>query len=240
MEGAPKYNRWLFDRCVPYLGTQVLDAGAGIETFSELASPGREVVALEPDPDLAPVLERRFAGRPNVTVIEGAAGEVSGRFDSVICLNVLEHIRDDAGALARFHDVLVPGGRLLLLVPAHPSLYGSIDRAVAHERRYDKRGLRELLVRTGFEIETLRLVNPLGALGWLYSSRIRKTEQVPEGPLSLYDRLVPLLRALDRVELPVGLLVWAVGRRGAAEDAQEERAEDPLDAERDEREAEQP
>ncbi len=240
MEGAQKYNRWLFDRCLPYLGTRVLDAGAGIGTFSELASPGREVVALEPDPELASVLRRRFEGRSNVTVVEGTAEDVSGRFDSVICLNVLEHIRDDAGALARFRDVLMPGGRLLLLVPAHPSLFGSIDRAVAHERRYDKRGLRELLMRTGFDLETLRLVNPLGALGWLYSSRIRKTEQVPEGPLLLYDRLVPLLRALDRVELPVGLSVWAVARRGAAEHAQEERAEDGLDTERDEREAEQP
>lgn len=240
MEGAPKYNRWLFDRCLPYLGARVLDAGAGIGTFSELASPGREVVALEPDPELAAVLRRRFEGRPNVTVLEGSAEDVSGRFDSVICLNVLEHIRDDGAALSRFHDVLVPGGRLLLLVPAHPSLFGSIDRAVAHERRYDKRGLRELLARTGFEVETLRLVNPLGALGWLYSSRIRKTEQVPEGPLAFYDRLVPILRALERVELPVGLSVWAVARGGAAEDAQEERAEDALDAERDEREAEEP
>jgi len=228
MEAAERYNRWLFDRCEPYLGRRVLDAGAGIGTFSELASPGREVVALEPDPELAAVLKRRFAGRTDVTVAEGAAEDVEGRFDSVVCLNVLEHIPDDVGALKRFHEVLVPGGRLLLLVPAHPSLFGSIDRAVAHERRYDKGGLRSQLVRTGFAVETLRLVNPLGALGWLWSSRIRQTEQVPEGPLLLYDRLVPVLRLLDRVEWPLGLSVWAVG---AAEDAQEECAEDPLDGE---------
>jgi SAM-dependent methyltransferase len=240
MEEAPRYNHWLFDRCAPYLGTRVLDAGAGIGTFSELASPGREVVALEPDPELVPVLRSRFRGREDVTVVAGTAEDVTGRFDSVVCLNVLEHIRDDAGALARFHDVLVSGGRLLLIVPAHPSLYGAIDRAVAHERRYDKSGLRELLERTGFEVETLRLVNPLGALGWFWSSRIRKSEQVPEGPLRLYDRLVPLLRLLERFELPVGLSVWAVARRRAAEDTQEERAEDALDGKRDERQAEQP
>ncbi|HEX9415438.1 MAG TPA: class I SAM-dependent methyltransferase [Gaiellaceae bacterium] len=240
MAEAPRYNRWLFDRCAPYLGRRVLDAGAGIGTFSELAAPGREVVALEPDPELVSVLRSRFRGRRDVTVVAGTAEDVSGRFDSVVCLNVLEHISDDAGALAHFFDVLVPGGRLLLLVPAHPSLYGAIDRAVAHERRYDKRGLRELLERMGFVAETLRLVNPLGALGWLWSSRICKSEQVPEGPLRLYDRLVPLLRLLDRVELPVGLSIWAVARRRPAEHAQEERAEDTLDGERDERQAEQP
>ena len=213
MESARNYNRWLFERCESYLGERVLDAGAGIGTFTQLASAGREVVALEPDPELAPALRRRFDGHTNVTVVEGTAEDVSGEFDSVICLNVLEHIRDDVATLGQFHDLLVPGGRLLLLVPAHPSLYGATDRAVAHERRYRKQDLRARLRSAGFDIETLRLVNPLGALGWFFSSRLRKREQVPEGPLLLYDRLVPALRLLDRLELPVGLSVWAVARR---------------------------
>jgi len=213
MESARNYNRWLFERCEPYLGERVLDVGAGIGTFSELASDGRAVVALEPDPELAPALRRRFEGRPNVTVVEGTVEDVGGEFDSIICLNVLEHIRDDVTALRRFHDLLVPGGRLLLLVPAHPELYGTIDRTVAHERRYRKHDLNARLRSVGFEVETLRLVNPLGALGWFVSSRLRNREQVPDGPLSFYDRLVPALRLLDRFELPVGLSVWTVARR---------------------------
>ena len=126
---------------------------------------------------------------------------------------MLEHIPDDVATLRRFHDLLVPGGRLLLLVPAHPELYGATDRAVAHERRYRKQDLRARLASVGLGVETLRLVNPLGALGWFVSSRLRNREQVPEGPLLLYDRLVPALRLLDRVDLPVGLSVWAVARR---------------------------
>jgi SAM-dependent methyltransferase len=213
MEEARNYNRWLFARCEPYMGRRVLDAGAGIGTFTELAAPGREVVALEPDPELAPVLRRRMEALQNVTVVEGTAEQVDGEFDSVVCMNVLEHIPDDEAALRRFHDVLRPGGRLLLLVPAHPALYGGIDRAVAHERRYAKVGLREKLVGAGFGVERLRYVNPLGALGWLVSSRLRNREQVPEGPLLLYDRLVPILRQLDRVDVGVGLSLWAVARR---------------------------
>ena len=213
MEAARNYNAWLFSRCEPHLGRRVLDVGAGIGTFVELAAPGREVVAVEPDPAFWPVLAERFGESPNVEVVQGTADDVAGSFDSILCLNVLEHIADDLSTLCRFHELLVPGGKLLLLVPAHPSLYGGIDRAMAHERRYRKAELRRRLVAAGFEVDTLRLVNPAGALGWLVSSRLRRREHVPEGQLLLYDKLVPLLRFLDRVELPLGLSVWAVARR---------------------------
>lgn len=213
MEGAPNYNRWLFERCEPHLGRRVLDAGAGIGTFTLMAAPGREVVALEPDPELVPTLRRRVESLANVTVVEGVADDVTGEFDSIVCLNVLEHIRDDQAALRRFHDLLAPGGCLLLLVPAHPFLYGAIDRALHHERRYSEPMLRERLRVAGLEVRTLRHVNPVGTVGWFVSSKLRRQEQVPSGPLKLYDRLVPALRVLDRVDVGVGLSLWAVARR---------------------------
>jgi SAM-dependent methyltransferase len=213
MEAARNYNAWLFSRCEPYLGRRVLDVGAGIGTFVELAAPGREVVAAEPDPAFWPLLAWRFGARPNVEIVRGTADDVRGAFESILCLNVLEHIADDRGALARFHELLVPGGRLLVLTPAHPALYGANDRAVAHERRYRKSELRGRLEAAEFEVETLRLVNPVGALGWFFAIRLGRSEQVPEAPLRAYDKLVPLLRLFDRIEWPLGLSVWAVARR---------------------------
>ena len=213
MEGAGAYNDWVFERARPHLGHRVLDAGAGIGTFTELAAEGREVVAVEPDPEQLAILRERVAGGTNVQVIEGTVEDVSGTFDSILCLNVLEHIPDDRGTLRRFHELLAPGGSLLLLVPAHPALYGGIDRAVDHQRRYTKAGLSECLREAGFTVAELRLVNPLGALGWFVSSRVLKREQIPEGPLRVYDKLVPALRMLDRVDVGVGLSVWAVARR---------------------------
>ena len=210
MAAAGRYNAWLLERAEPYLGPRVLDAGAGTGTFTELlAREGRDVVALEPESRFAVALRARFATHPGVTVVEGETA--AGLFDAIVCFNVLEHVPDAAAALARFHDSLAPGGHLLLLVPAHPRLFGATDEAVGHVRRYTKPALRTALA--GFDVRELRLVNPLGALGWLVSSRLLRRREVPSGPLALYDRIVPVLRALDRVELPFGLSVWAVARR---------------------------
>lgn len=217
--GAVNYNEWIWSRVRPLLGDSVLDVGGGVGTFTELAArDARSVVVIEPDPDFADVLRRRFSTASNVEVVErtwdglpqGLAFEAA---DSVICLNVLEHIAEDAAALRAMHDALTPGGRLFLLVPAHRWLYGSIDRAVMHERRYGKRSLGALLGATGFVLEELRHVNPVATIGWFVSSRVLGATTLPQGPLRAYDRIVPLLRTLDRLPLPFGLSLWAVGRR---------------------------
>lgn len=215
MAEAHNYNAWLLERSEPYLGRRVLDAGAGVGTFTDVVADGREVVALEPDAEHAAALRARFADRPNIRVVESEASSaaVGGPVDSILCFNVLEHIADDGRALQSFAQVLEPGGRLLLLVPAHPFLYGTIDRALEHARRYRRRELRAKLGAAGFAIEALQYVNPVGALGWLVWGRVFKWDRVPEQPLRAYDRLAPLLRTLDRVSLPVGLSLWAVARR---------------------------
>jgi SAM-dependent methyltransferase len=219
MARAGNYNAWLLERSTPHLGGRVLDVGAGTGTFTERIAQGREhVVALEPDPALFPILQRRLSGRPNIVLLDAESSELAKRlgdehFDSIVCFNVLEHIADDAEALRDFHAQLTPGGRLLLLVPAHASLFGSLDETVGHERRYDKRSLRNVLDVAGFAISELRYVNPVGALGWFVSSRLLRREHVPEGPLRIFDRFVPLLRALDRIDIGFGLSLWAVSKR---------------------------
>ncbi len=211
---ARAYNEWLFGRARPKLGRRVVDVGAGVGTFTALAAAaGSEVVAVEPEPAFAEILRERFAGVEQVRVVKGALDSVEPGFDSAICFNVLEHIEDDAATLGLFADRLVRDGRLFLLVPAHKLLFGGYDRAAGHLRRYSKAPLRELLVKAGFEVETLRHVNPVGAAGWLIRVALRSDPEWPSGSFAAFDRLVPILRPLDRLSLPFGLSLWAVARR---------------------------
>jgi SAM-dependent methyltransferase len=215
---AANYNGWIYDRARPYLGRRVLDLGAGIGTFTRLAAEdGRDVVALEPHPQYAELLEGELAASTSVEVVRGTAEELrdSGPapFDAAMCFNVLEHIRDDRSALAAARDLLVPGGHLLLLVPAHRLLYGEVDRRIGHERRYSRGEVRRLAREAGLEVRTARYVNPLGALGWLVTFRLRRPERWPRGQYRLFDALVPGLRLLDRLPIPFGLSVWLVARR---------------------------
>jgi SAM-dependent methyltransferase len=215
MESAGRYNGWLVGRGLPYAGRRLLDVGAGTGVFTEtFAERCDEVVAVEPDGALQAELERRLGRMPNVRVVHGDLGALpqGQRFDTVACFNVLEHIDDDVGVLRSFRERLEPGGALLLLVPAHPSLYGPMDRTVGHRRRYTRQSLGRALANAGYDVDVLRLVNPVGALGWLVAGRIARRREIPTGPLSVYDHLVPLLRALDRLRLPFGLSVWAVAR----------------------------
>lgn len=215
MESAEQYITWLYERAWPYLGRRVLDVGAGTGSFTaRLLDDERTVVAVEPASQLAQVLRARLGGDPRLTIVEGQASDVGDAraFDSAICFNVLEHIPDDAAALADFRRLLTRDGRLLLLVPAHRLLYGATDRALGHERRYGKEQLRALLERSGYRVELLRFVNPVGAFGWLVSARLLRQKKIPAAPLRFYDRFVPMLRVLDRVELPFGLSLWAVAR----------------------------
>jgi len=210
MAGATAYNEWLVDRARPWLHGRVLDVGAGIGTHTVQLQPfADEVVALEPEHEFAELLRARADG---ATVVEGGVDDVDGAFNAIVCFNVLEHIADDEGTLRRFRELLAPHGTLMLLVPAHPALYGTLDRAFGHERRYGKRELRTKLEAAGLAPVVLRHVNPVATLGWLVQAKVRRRPRMSYRGLDLYDRLVPAFRTLDRVPIPFGLSLWAVAK----------------------------
>ena len=210
LAGAPKYNRWMFDRLRPWIGRRVLEVGSGIGNLSVFLQDRERVVLTDTEPWYLARLRERFGGRANIEVARLYLPVVDGalaaeRFDTVICLNVLEHIEDDVASLAAMRGLLVPGGRVVLLVPALPALYGTLDRALGHFRRYTRPELIAKLQETGLVPRHLEYFNLAGIPGWWVTGRLLRRPLIPAASLRWYDALVPLFR-LER------LLPWRVGQ----------------------------
>lgn len=220
LDQAPRYNAWLGTKLRPHLGRRVLEIGAGIGTITRQIAEGRElVIALEADGFYVQRLQNLFRGSPVVrplhAPVESTDWDALSRegLDTVMLSNVLEHIEDDAGAVRRFRSVLPKGGRLVILVPALQALYGSIDEAIGHHRRYDPASLRRVIEANGFEVDHLEWLNLFGIPGWYLNSRLLRRRSVPGMQVRLYDRLAPLLaRAESAFRLPIGMSLLAVAR----------------------------
>src|SRR5438270_13964366 len=171
MAAAPRYNRWMFDRLRPWVGRRVLEIGAGIGNMSAFFADRERVVLTDTEPYYLGRLRQRFADRPHVSVAELRLPTVSPALaaeplDTGVCLNVLEHIEDDRASLRAMHDLLQPGGRLVLLVPALRALYGTLDEALGHFRRYVPRELAAKLGAAGFRVRHLEYFNLAGGPSW--------------------------------------------------------------------------
>lgn len=220
MDGAHNYNAWLGSRFREHLGQRVLEIGAGIGTITRVLEPGRELlIALEVDRFYVDRLKNMFRGKPHVrpylsdVALADWEALKAERLDTIVLSNVLEHIPDDGAAVRRFRQILPPGGKVLILVPALPELYGAIDEAVGHYRRYTPELLRKVLEENGFAVDTLEWMNLVGIPGWFMNSRVLRRRAVPKLQLKLYDKLAPLLAEAERrVKLPVGMSLFAVAR----------------------------
>lgn len=213
-ETAPNYLRWIAELIQPHLGHRVLEVGAGLGSITELWASGHDVVASDLSDRCVSALQSRFAAWPNVTVMHDDVrrlGEAGERFDSIVMVNVLEHIEDDAGVLTSFRDVLRPGGTAVIYVPALNGLYGRWDRRVGHFRRYSRWRMSEVARAAGLDVVELRYVNLLAIPAWLAFSRT-DVDKTTQSSLSIWDRLgVPASRALEkRVRVPIGLNLLAI------------------------------
>ncbi len=214
---ANNYLSWLEELCLPHLGKNCLELGSGYGDLTERLADHSHVEASDISAKWLAVLEDRFKDRGNVTVrrIDAADFEATDQFDTIVMMNVLEHIRDDGAALSSLKDALLPGGRLVIYVPAFMWLYSSFDRQIGHYRRYRKGPLRELLQARGFRVVDARYVNSVGALGWFLYCRLLGRKSSDQITVSACDRVVvPLVRSIERrVPPPFGLSLLMVGER---------------------------
>lgn len=206
---ARRLGDWMFEQFAPYVGPRAIEIGAGIGTYSGrlLGAGVQRLLAVEPEAACTRRLRERFADDPRVAV---SADELPGSrdlearagcADLVVCQNVLEHIADDHGAVADMARALRPGGHLSLLVPAHPRLYGALDEAYGHHRRYTRERLHAVVRAAGLEQVDLYSFNLLGVPGWWLSSR-RGAESISPASIRAYEALLALWKPVERRRRP--------------------------------------
>ena len=224
-----RYNAWLWEIIAPFTGQRVLEVGAGLGTMTRYFLNKELIVSTELEPLYLERLRDAFGKYPNVLIHplnldDGIPPWLPAhRVDTVLCLNVLEHIEDDEATLQHFFSILPSGGRVVLIVPALKLLYGTIDQAISHYRRYEHTDIVQKLQRAGFQVEKTQFFNVLGILGWYLNSCVFKRQSVPRFQARVNDFLVPLLRLEQYCQPPWGMSLLAVGKK-EEEGTKEERS----------------
>jgi len=216
---ARRFNAWMADTIAPHVGRRVLEIGAGIGNLTRRLAPGRALyVASDLDPEHLTRLAARMAHRPNVRVARVDLGRAEdfeplrGSFDTVICLNVVEHVEDDLAALRNLRAALEPGGRAIVLVPEGQSIYGELDAVLGHWRRYAEEELRAKMQQAGFEVERVFGFNRVTRPGWWLNGRLLKRRTFSRAQLWLFDRAVWLWKRVDAWLPWRGVSLIAIGR----------------------------
>ncbi|MBL8862104.1 MAG: glycosyltransferase [Planctomycetes bacterium] len=219
MSDVPKFNRWMGDAIRPHCGDRVLEIGAGIGNMTRNLCPRESYTASDVNPLYLEYLSGAFAGRPYLDVRRCDLADprdfeaLEGRYDTVVCLNVLEHVPDEAGALGNVRRALASGGRCVVLVPQGPGLYGSLDEVLGHVRRYTRESLSQALADAGFDLETVFDFNRATAPAWWWNGRVLRRRHFGRVQLKALNSMVWLIRRLDPLLPWRGTSLVAVARR---------------------------
>jgi SAM-dependent methyltransferase len=219
MSKATNYNRWIFRNISPYGGQRVLEIGGGVGSMTWFFIGRKLVVSTDITDYNIRMLRVRFKGRKNffamkTDISSTTQGLDDFSFDTVVCINVLEHVKNDLGAIKNMHSVLAKRGKLVLLVPAFSSLYGTIDKADGHYRRYDRKAIIDKVERADFTVLKAFFMNVPGFFGWYYHGRLLKARLHPEGCISLFDKLVPVFAFFEKVfKPPFGLSLIIIAEK---------------------------
>lgn len=218
MTKAVNYFAWQARLATAQLGRRVVEVGCGIGNFTRMLADREFVFGVDIDSACIAEHQRRFSGQPHIqSAVLDALDPAFSRLrdhapDSIVCLNVLEHISDDLATLRAFASILPSGGRAVLMVPAFMGLYGPIDKHLGHYRRYTKSSFAATARQAGFEPAVLRYMNVVGFFGWWANAKILKREEQSDGQIEFFDStVVPVMERLESaIPPPFGQSVFAV------------------------------
>ena len=214
-----RFNTWLADTVTPWVGKTVLEIGARLGNFTLKLLPRQFYTACDADPLHLDYLESRFGNYRWMDVRkvdlerEADFDPLQERYDTAICLDMLEHVSRDGQALENMHRVLIPGGSAIILVPQGKWLYGSLDRILEHRRRYSRRELIEKCERAGFKVNKVFSFNRIGSLLWFLNSRVLRRKNFSKLELKLFDSSIWILRRIDKLLPLPGLSLIVVAQK---------------------------
>jgi len=218
MSFAINYHKWIIEELAPFFGHNVVEVGAGVGDLSALLLQAelKHLFAFEPSSNLFPLLGSRIEGLSRVTAINEffSPDHVPEAIDSVLYINVLEHIEDDHAELLTAYQALQDGGCLWLFVPALSWLFSEADRSVGHFRRYHMKPLVRLVEEVGFVVEKARYFDLAGIIPW-YVNFVLLKNTFSAGSVALYDKVVvPPMRLFEKlITPPIGKNILLVARK---------------------------
>ena len=210
LSGRYNYNYWIYNNIQNFIGNNILEVGAGIGNITDFIMFKNKLTLIDIEQHYVHYLNAKYSFRDksNFSAFKADIQDIKSSslaetiYDTIICLNILEHLKNDRKAVKNMSSLLQPGGKLIILVPALNMLYGSMDDSFGHYRRYNKKQLKLLIQEHDLEIIKLYYMNFLGLLGWFFNGRIFKNKELPEKQTKLFDKLVPFLGLTEKIIKP--------------------------------------
>ena len=217
MSQAVWYNRWTLEKFAKFLGGEILEVGCGIGNFTKYLTKYGKLTAIDIDRDYIKEAKEQISEPVEVGWGDIEKGQYffnRKSFDTVVCLNVLEHVEDDLRVLKNIQKLLKKDGILVLLVPAHKVLYNLIDESIGHLRRYEKNNLKQLLKESNFEIDKIINLNFLGGVGWFIAGKLLKDTEVRENKIKIFNFFAPFFFFLENIfKPPFGTSILVIAKK---------------------------
>ncbi|HOY33068.1 MAG TPA: class I SAM-dependent methyltransferase [Bacteroidales bacterium] len=210
LSSANKFNKWIYETVKPFIKGDILEIGSGIGNITQcFIEDRRRLTCSDISDSYCSILKDRFKNSSYLHEVrcidiihkdfDNEYADLIGNYDSIIAVNMVEHVENDRLAVQNCGKILRKGGRLVILVPAYQWLYNRFDTELEHFRRYRIEDLKTLVAHAGFRIDSARYFNFIGILGWWFSGSMLRSKNIPECQMSLFEFLVPLIKVTDRI-----------------------------------------
>jgi len=222
MESATKFSKWLMHKIKPYLRGTILEVGAGIGNNIRILLGMHKIIATDIDQEYIRILRNTYSGYRSINVIPWdiscPPSEEIPKVETVLCSNVLEHIKDEKTTLFNMRLILKEGGRIVLIVPAGEKLFCSVDKSLGHFRRYTKNSICTKLEKAGFKIDKCFSMNKIGVFGWIVNGFIFRRKSLGRFQLKVFNSFVWLLKLIDPLLPWTGLSIVVIATKSDSQD----------------------